>query len=93
MVAPEALAMGVPVVISRRAGAAEIVARYGGGEVYEPGEPRALEQALSNLLADARRLARLSSAAKDVPRRAGLSQGAYARRLAACIEETAGQRP
>lgn len=90
MVAPEALAMGVPVVISRRAGAAEIVARYGGGEVYEPEEPRALEQALSNLLADERRLARLSSDAKEVPRRAGLSRDAYARRLAACIEETAG---
>ena len=89
MVAPEALAMGVPVVISRWAGAAELVARYGGGEVYEPEEPGALEQALSNLLADERQLARLSSDAKDVPGRAGLSQGAYARRLAECIEETA----
>ena len=91
LVAPEALAMGVPVVISRWAGAAEIVARYGGGEVYEPGEPRALEQALSNLLADEPRLARLSRDAKEVPGRAGLSQEAYARRLAACIGETAGQ--
>lgn len=93
MVAAEALAMGVPVVVSRRAGAAEIVVRYGGGEVYEPGEPGALEQALSSLLADERRLARLSREAKDVPARAGLSQEAYARRLAACIEETAGSRP
>lgn len=50
LVIPEAMAAGVPVLVSIRAGAAELVRRFGGGAVFDPGVPGDLEAKLSALL-------------------------------------------
>ncbi len=85
-VAAEALASGVPVVVSKLAGSSELVAKYGGGQVYDPSEPDGLRLALELVLADEALRAGLSRQASAVPERAGLSMPAHARRLLECIE-------
>ena len=37
LIVPEAMAAGVPVLVSSRAGSAELVRRFGGGAIYDPG--------------------------------------------------------
>lgn len=50
LVVAEALALARPVVVSDRAGSASLVRRFGGGEVFDPGAPGALEKALQAVL-------------------------------------------
>ena len=51
LIVPEAMAAGVPVLVSARAGAAELVRRFGGGQVFDPGRPDALPMQLAQMLA------------------------------------------
>jgi len=51
----EALAAGVPVVQPRHGAFPEILARTGGGELFEPGDAAALAAALQGLLSDPQR--------------------------------------
>lgn len=51
----EALASGVPAVVSRHGGAVELIEATGGGVLVEPGDALALADALEPLLADAAR--------------------------------------
>ena len=50
LVVAEAMAQGRPVLVSSRAGAAELVGRFGGGAIFDPGQPGALGEALESLL-------------------------------------------
>jgi len=50
LIVPEAMAAGVPVLVSARAGSAEMVERFGGGAVFDPGVPGDLEAKLNELL-------------------------------------------
>ena len=51
LIAPEAMAAGVPVLVSARAGSAELVRRFGGGQVFNPGRPGELAATLAAMLA------------------------------------------
>ena len=51
LVIAEAMALGRKVVVSKRAGSASLVERFGGGAVYDPDTPGALEGALTAILA------------------------------------------
>jgi glycosyltransferase involved in cell wall biosynthesis len=55
LVLVEALLCGVPVVAADDSGAAEVVARTGGGRVVRHGDPTDLANALGDILADRRR--------------------------------------
>jgi glycosyltransferase involved in cell wall biosynthesis len=50
LIIPEAMAAGVPVLVSARAGSAELVHRFGGGAVFDPGVRGDLEAKLFTLL-------------------------------------------
>src|SRR5206468_12273051 len=52
----EALASGVPVVQPRAASFPELIEATGGGVLYEPGEVKALADAVEGLLADPEKL-------------------------------------
>jgi ABC-type lipoprotein export system ATPase subunit len=65
----EAMAMGVPVVQPSMGAMMEIVGRTGGGLLYNPGSPRALESALEALLQDPKLRGRLGSAGADAVRK------------------------
>lgn len=39
LIVPEAMAAGVPVLVSARAGSSELVRRFGGGATFDPGQP------------------------------------------------------
>jgi len=60
----EAQASGVPVVQPRAGAFPEVLAATEGGLLYEPGRPGALEEALSALLTDPARAARLGAAGR-----------------------------
>jgi glycosyltransferase involved in cell wall biosynthesis len=60
----EALAAGVPVVQPRLGGFTELVEITGGGLLYEPNTPEALEAALGELLADRQKARRLGQAGR-----------------------------
>lgn len=47
LIVPEAMAAGVPVLVSSRAGSAELVRRFGGGATFDPGVPGDLAAKLS----------------------------------------------
>ena len=53
LIVPEAMAAGVPVLVSARAGAAELVRRFGGGATFDPGRSGDLSATLAALLAAA----------------------------------------
>lgn len=52
LIVPEAMAVGVKVLVSARAGSAELVERFGGGAIFDPGAPGDLDRALAALLAE-----------------------------------------
>jgi glycosyltransferase involved in cell wall biosynthesis len=54
LVVPEAMAAGVPVLVSRRAGSAELVRRFGGGMIFDPAISGDLERKLVHMLQDNR---------------------------------------
>jgi glycosyltransferase involved in cell wall biosynthesis len=62
LVAAEAMARGVPAIVSRNTGAAELVTRTGGGIVVEPGDVAGLRRAMV-ALAEPGCAARLGAAA------------------------------
>lgn len=51
LIVPEAMAAGVPVLVSARAGSAELVRRFGGGAIFDPDLPGDLAAKLAALLA------------------------------------------
>lgn len=51
LIVPEAMAAGVPVLVSTRAGSAELVACFGGGATFDPGIKGDLAAKLAGLLA------------------------------------------
>jgi glycosyltransferase involved in cell wall biosynthesis len=79
LVAAEALALARPALVSRRAGSAELVERFGGGETFDPGEPGELLHALDRLLKQAPDAAAMAAVADKV--REALSPDLHAQRL------------
>ena len=59
----EAMASGVPVVVTPEVGAAEIVRKYGCGRVVD-GEPKSLARGITELMADARRRREMGEAGR-----------------------------
>jgi glycosyltransferase involved in cell wall biosynthesis len=51
LVVPEAMQAGVPVLVSCRAGSAELIERFGGGMIFDPSTPGDLERKLAHMLA------------------------------------------
>ena len=49
LIIPEAMAAGVPVIVSAHAGSSELVERFGGGASYEPDDPGQLAEVLAQL--------------------------------------------
>jgi glycosyltransferase involved in cell wall biosynthesis len=89
MVVIEAMAAGVPVVVSETAGAARIVEEAGAGIVVPAGSSDALARALAELTADRERAGRLGERGRAAAERFGLQAfgdavyAAYERVLAA----------
>jgi glycosyltransferase involved in cell wall biosynthesis len=50
LIVPEAMAAGVKVLVSTRAGSAELVERFGGGAIFDPALPGDLDRKLEALL-------------------------------------------
>ncbi|MEG3092732.1 glycosyltransferase [Sphingomonas sp. PB1R3] len=50
LIVPEAMAAGVPVLVSQRAGSAELIRRFGGGQTFDPGRPGDLAAKLTGML-------------------------------------------
>ena len=67
MVVPQAMAAGLPVVVSEPVGAADILIHGGssGGIIVPPGNAAALSMALAGLVADASRRTSMGQAARD----------------------------
>ncbi len=61
----EALAAGIPVIQPKRGAFPEILAKTGGGEIVEAGNPRALARALSALIRDRTKRDRLAREAYE----------------------------
>lgn len=53
LIVPEAMAAGVPVLVSARAGSAELIRRFGGGATFDPGRLDDLGEKLTAMLAEA----------------------------------------
>ncbi len=64
----EALAAGVPVVQPRHASFPELIEATGGGTICEPGDARALADAIAGLLADPEKLRALGAAGRQAAR-------------------------
>ncbi|CAM3032720.1 MULTISPECIES: glycosyltransferase [Sphingomonas] len=52
LIVPEAMAAGVPVLVSSRAGSSELVGRFGGGHIFDPGQPGSLATMLAQMAAE-----------------------------------------
>lgn len=76
LVVAEAMALGRPVVVSARAGSAELVERFGGGIVFDPDAPGGLDAALRAAVAGGDPPAAVRAAVRDF-----LSPERHGRRL------------
>ena len=76
LVTAEAMASGRPVVVSRRAGSAELVERFGGGVLFDPDTPGGLDAALEQAVAGGDPQPAIAAAVRDF-----LSPERHGRRL------------
>ena len=88
LVTAEAMAQGVPVIVSTRAGSAELVERFGSGRVFDPAEEGALAAAASALLASPPSAGERTRTAQAVVE--ALSPRAHAERLVGLARELFG---
>ena len=86
----EAMAAGLPPVVTPEVGAAEVLARHGTGVVV-PGVPRSIAEIVRGLLEDPDRLARLGAAGREVARREYSWERIARRMLAAYGHPSQGQ--
>ncbi len=85
LVTAEALALERPVLVSRRAGSADLVRRFGGGEVFDPDDPGALGTALERLLQQPPTPAVMGRVAREVRR--ALSPQTHGRQLTSLVAD------
>lgn len=85
LIVPEAMAAGVPVLVSTRAGSAELVRRFAGGATFDPGKPGDLAVKLTALLG-----APAEPTARWAELRAFLSPERHAARIMALAESRFG---
>ena len=88
----EALASGVPVVQPRAASFPELIEATGGGVLYEPGEVKALADAVEGLLADPEKLRALGEAGRNAVLR-DFSARRMAENIAGVFRECSSKRP
>lgn len=88
MVVAEALASGIPVIVSRSGGLPEVLGASGAGEVYEPGDIGALARAMERFITDAD--TRDSAAVAALQRAESFSIESAARDYAQLLERVAG---
>ncbi len=86
LVVAEAMAQGRTVLVSSRAGASELVERFGAGAVFDPGQPGALDAALERLLRAPAALAQTRPAAVHAVR-GFLDPGLHGRRILDTVAE------
>ena len=79
LVTAEALALGRPVLVSKCAGSAELVRRFGGGEIFDPAVQGDLSRRLEHLLLHPPKASSMALVAQEV--RQELSPRTHARRL------------
>jgi glycosyltransferase involved in cell wall biosynthesis len=91
MVAAEAMAAGVPVIVSRSTGIAPIVERYGAGAVVSSDEPTEFARALMTFMNEPERLARAERGAIEAARDALCFDG-YARAVSGVYDQVAARR-
>lgn len=84
---PEALSQSVPVLVSNRAGSSELVAKFGGGVIFDPASPASFDDAILRAIADR---ASLSHAARRAFVAARLDQAAYVENYVALIRDNFG---
>lgn len=85
LVTAEAMALGRPVVVSRRAGSAELVERFGGGVLFDPDTPQGLDAALERAVAEGDPPVETGAAVRDF-----LSSERHGRRLMGLAAERWG---
>ena len=88
----EALASGVPVVQPRAASFPELIEGTGGGVLYEPGDVKALADAVESLLADPEKLRALSQAGRKAVLQ-DFSANRMAENIARVFGEFSSKRP
>ena len=88
----EALAAGVPVVQPRAASFPELIEGTGGGVLYEPGDVKALADAVESLLADPEKLRALSEAGRKAVLQ-DFSADRMAENIARVFREFSSKRP
>jgi len=88
----EALASGVPVVQPRAASFPELIEGTGGGVLYEPGDVKALADAVESLLADPEKLRALSQAGRKAVLQ-DFSADRMAENIARVFGEFSSKRP
>src|SRR5205823_5768950 len=88
----EALASGVPVVQPRAASFPELIEGTGGGVLYEPGDVKALADAVESLLVDAEKLRALSEAGRKAVLQ-DFSADRMAENIARVFREFSSKRP
>lgn len=81
LVVPEALSLGVPVLVSSRAGSSELISKFGGGEIFEPDDPDDVLRKLRSLMLP-EAWTRFRDDAKNVVERAELGSEHFARKFA-----------
>ena len=91
MVAAEAMAAGVPVIVSRSTGIAPIVELYGAGTVVSSDEPTEFASALMSFMHEPERLARAERGALEAARTALCFDG-YARAVSGIYDQVAAGR-
>jgi glycosyltransferase involved in cell wall biosynthesis len=88
LVTAEALASGRPVLVSSRAGSADLVRRFGGGLVFDPDRPGHLAARLQELLHGPPTPAVMARVARDVRR--ALAPETHGRRLVSLVADLWG---
>ncbi len=88
----EALASGVPVVQPRAASFPELIEGTGGGVLYEPGDVKALADAVESLLVDPEKLRALSEAGRKAVLQ-DFSADRMAENIARVFREFSSKRP
>jgi glycosyltransferase involved in cell wall biosynthesis len=87
LIVSEALSQSVPVLVSERAGSSELVTRFGGGVVFDPGSERSYDAAIRRVVRERTALAADATRAFEA---AGLDESAYVRKLVDLVRESFG---
>jgi glycosyltransferase involved in cell wall biosynthesis len=87
LIVSEALSQSVPVMVSERAGSSELITRFGGGVVFDPGSTASYDAAIRRVLVERSALAQDATCAFAA---AGLDEPAYVRKVVDLVRDGFG---